>query len=105
MKCCIWNKVGHIKRNCPQLKTKNQKKCYHYCKKNLMKDCCFKRKKEKERNSREDQRAEIGHLQLTDNVWWLDSGATENLCFDIKQFVEIEERVKKRQVKVGNESP
>lgn len=34
--------------------------------------------------------------------WWMDSGATEHMCYDIRQFKSVKSMDENRQVRVGN---
>lgn len=117
IKCFECNQIGHVKRNCPQIK----RKC-EYCKKtgHLLKDCWFRLRKENSDKKLDenlsdqafvsesmvlncsDITVEIGKYNIKADNWWLDSGATEHMCFDIQQFKSLVKMSVKRQVKVGN---
>lgn len=55
VRCFRCNKVGHVKKNCSQLKSKEKRVC-HFCTKrgHLMKDCWFKKNKEGSNNCETD---------------------------------------------------
>lgn len=126
--CFKCNKTGHIKRNCTStnMSTNETKKVCLYCKKmgHLIKDCWFRKRKEEEEKNKNsaanntttqalvgassilncsDMSALIGKSS-SENDWWLDSGATEHMCYIKEKFKEFNTLDVHRQVKVGNGS-
>lgn len=120
LKCYECDKFGHIKRNCPVLKSK---KVCTYCKKvgHFVQNCWFKKNKESGKGKQEKQdntqvlmvissilkenngTALFNQEHLNDNgEWWLDSGATEHMCSQIECFESVTELKERRQVKIGN---
>ncbi|KAG5883022.1 hypothetical protein JTB14_020127 [Gonioctena quinquepunctata] len=101
IKCFECNKMGHVKKDCHQV----AKKVCHFCKKpgHRMQDCWFKKAKEgKEIFTKcSDIMATLGKDNLKINNCWMDSGATEHMCFDKEQFRWIGNVPEKRQVRVG----
>lgn len=116
IKCFECNKIGHMKKDCRRT---SKKEC-HFCKKpgHLMQDCWFKKRKEEE-EKRDNRKAGdqalvsesillncsddvLDKVKLKPDYWWMDSGATEHMCFDKEQFRLMEKLPEKRQVRVGN---
>lgn len=110
IKCFSCNRVGHIIRNCPNKRRNNSKKYCPYCKKqgHVIKECWFK--KRKEGNSDEVSNAFItsvkigsdsksialfGDASFTTTDWCLDSGASDHMCFDSRQFISIDHSITK----------
>ncbi|XP_043470934.1 uncharacterized protein LOC122504102 [Leptopilina heterotoma] len=125
VKCFSCNKEGHMKRNCPQLKSKQSGKVCSYCKKegHFLRECWFKKRREDNSGKTgdgsssnvpqafegmssvimcADLKALIGQSHDLENRWWLDSGATEHMSFNQENFVELNVINHKRHVKVGN---
>lgn len=112
---CFECEGPHLRRNCPNLVKIN---C-HFCKKPGHKEqfCWFKKQKDKKEGQRSSNQALISEsvilnccdvINIVDkenlNIenWWMDSGSTEHMCSDRKQFRAMENVREKKQVRVGN---
>lgn len=124
LRCFLCNKLGHFKKQCQKFRARNfNKKICHYCKKegHIIQNCWLKNKKnqidkeEMNQGSKSTQAFVGTSININENVfttvgfadqnidtWWLDSGATEHMCFNQTLFNEINGLKIKKQVKVGN---
>ena len=120
IKCFECKELGHVKRNCPRLKSK----ICSFCKKHghLSQDCWSKKKKDTEEKENTDSDNKVKQAMVTvssilnhtesaalfgddrpnKHDWWMDSGATEHMCFDVEQFSSVKSMAGNRQVRVGN---
>ena len=120
LKCHICAKPGHFARNCflkdkqgNEDKLKQQKQCT-YCKKlgHTIQMCWFKKNKEGNKNKADnvhrdsDTNAFMVSLENQNmDKWYLDSGASEHMCWNINLFDQIEKSKTQKKVKVGNGEP
>ncbi|KAB0793564.1 hypothetical protein PPYR_13184 [Photinus pyralis] len=113
IKCFSCGRHGHVQKYCRANRDESKgstrqsttRKTCNYCKKqgHLLADCWFKKKKENDKSQANETSnafmstvgdeceslALIGESDFGNNDWCMDSGASDHICFDAKQFAAI----------------
>lgn len=111
-KCFVCGKAGHYKRDCRFKKSNKEKSggiqfCEHCKKRGHTKEKCWFNKDNVQQTEKEKQNAFVmsvcGLTSRSENSdWFLDSGASEHMCFDVDSFANYQKLLVAKDVVIGD---